>query len=211
MKKFLVSVIAVFILAGGGLIYSNLGMANAIYPLNESVIKIYEYAEGKENELLIKIDENGHFYSEIMQGEDKGSFEAWDGEKFYRYSKEYNDLLIVINPKDDSKVIAHPLLSEVINERIAEDIANKELKKTPFSKKYKKKSKENQDIEETVEFSSEENYPQKYSMNVDDQEFLTYEIIEVKGLLENLDVQKYINLEQLKNEDVNITEIEQKE
>lgn len=194
MKKILFTIFTLFIFASIGIFNSNLSFAGEIYSLDNNKIEIKDYSNGIETIFSIIIDEKGYFYKEILQGEDKGSFEAWDGENFYRYSKDYNNLLVVNDPKDGSKVIAHPFLSEVINERIVDDISNNKLKKSFLSKEYKKIEKEKNEVVETVFFDKENSYLQKYDMHVDNKKIYSYEITDIKKLENDLDIQKYINL-----------------
>ncbi len=211
MKKVLIGILVALILVVGNVYNHQLGFAGNLYPLNGNEVLLSDYSDDQKREFLIKIDENGYFCKEVIQGDGRGSFEAWDGEKFYRYDKEYDDLLIVNNPKDGSKVIAHPFLSEVITERIIEDISKSKLKRNFLSNEYKKIEKNEQEIVESIIFDDQNKYPQKYQMKVDDEEVFVYEIKNLKELTEELNVSETINLKQLRENHVKITEIKEDE
>lgn len=208
MRKVLIGILAILFIVGGNLYHSQLGFAGNLYPLNGNEITLTDYSNGEETGFLIKINENGTFYKEVVYGSDEGSFEAWDGEKFYRYNKEYNDLLIVNNPNDGSKVIAHPFLSEVVNNRIVEDISKNKLKRNFLSKEYRKIEKNEQEVIETIVFDKQNKYPQEYQMYVNDEKTSGFEITKLSGLEEELNIRQAINFDKLLKNNVEITEVE---
>jgi len=189
----------------------NHGFAGELYSLEGYTFKLSQLDEesNEVQDINFIINKEGHFYKEIIQGNGKGDFEAWDGEKFYRYSKEYNDLMIVNSNEKDGKVIAHPFLSEIINQNITNDLTEGVLKKTSlFSSEYKKQySVDNKEIVELLSFDEKLNVPKKYVKKIENEIREYIEISNIVEYQENLDIQSKINLDSLIENGVYISDI----
>jgi outer membrane lipoprotein-sorting protein len=208
LKKIVYLVIAASLIIGFWIYHTSSGFAGEIYPLDNHEFTLTQLDEnGAKQEFSIRIDKNGHFYSEIKSGARAGNFELWDGKKFYRYDKSVQDLWID-QPPAEGKVIAHPFLSEVVNSEISEDLKSKELKKQLFSSVYQKQyeNEENDKVIERIQFDNKLNHPVKYTMEIDGEQVSSIEISNVKELDQSITAEAYIDIEELKNEGVHISE-----
>ncbi|WP_010676357.1 hypothetical protein, partial [Bacillus timonensis] len=80
---------------------SSTSFAGKLYPMESHSFELTQYDNEGLQTLEITIDKNGYFFKEVKNGSDIGNFELWDGQYFYRYIKEYNDLMVVNSPKED--------------------------------------------------------------------------------------------------------------
>lgn len=186
---------------------SSSGYADKLYNLEGYKFVLSQLTEEEElQDINFIIDSNGHFYSEVLNGNYKGDFEAWDGNTFYRYDAKYNHLTKIENEPGE-KIISHPFFSEVINERISNDIKEGQLKKKFFSQKFiKKTSIENHVMEEKVDFNLNINHPERYEKIINGE---VEEFIEIKNVTEysnTLNLKQLINLEKLLKSNVKILE-----
>lgn len=184
-------------------------VAKQVYPLNGHSFMLSQLADnGDVQTLEFLVDEQGHFYREIVQGAGMGDFEAWDGNKFYRYNKQYNNIMLVDTPEDDGKVISHPILSEIMNQEVNDDIQNGKLKKSFLKPVYKKSyHADDQEIMEQITLDKDLNYTEEYLKKIDGVLVQFYEVSKVKELKGALNVEALINIDELKANNVHIKEI----
>ena len=81
MKKIITIATLSLILFLGFSQSSDKGFAGKLYPLDGHSFELIQKNE-EVNNVSIKVDKNGYFYNEVIEGPDAGNFELWDGEKF---------------------------------------------------------------------------------------------------------------------------------
>ncbi|CAG9623304.1 hypothetical protein [Sutcliffiella rhizosphaerae] len=188
---------------------SNKSFAGKVYPLEGYSFELTQLdVDGRQN-LLIQVDENGFFYKEILNGPEKGGFELWDGENFYRYMKEFDELVIFESAIEDvGKVIAHPFLSEIVNEEIENDLEEGKLRKSFFGKTYSSKYKKGKnEIVEKLEFSEDVNHPEKYELTVNGVSDTFIEITNIDNFNEGIKAIDFVDINELTESGTEITEV----
>lgn len=207
MKKFIFYLATLLAVTVGVLTFgAKQGTVTELYPINGHSFNLTQLTEeGETQELNFVIDENGHFYKEVQNGNYKGDFEAWDGLNFYRFSKANNDLLVIPN-EPGAKVISHPFFSEVINAEIIKDLKEETLKKTSlFSQKYNKEFNVGlEKVSETLEFNMDIGHPELYKKEVDKEVTEYIEISELEPTNDKLDIYELFDLDSMKKNGVNI-------
>jgi len=189
---------------------SSTSFAGKVYPLESHSFELTQMDNNGKQVHQLVIDKEGHFYKEIKSGTEAGNFELWDGKNFYRYNKEYKDLMIVKSPDENGKVVAHPFLSEVVNEEISKDLNQGKLKKAFLKPEYSKKSKSKDglDVVEEIEFDKNINHPKKYVLEKNGKQESFIEISNVKKQNQLIVAEDFMDINKFKEQGVNITEID---
>ncbi|WP_019413586.1 hypothetical protein [Paenisporosarcina sp. TG20] len=213
MKK-LISVLLLFSLAVFVIGFTNnSSYAGNFDPVEGHSYKIIQSVPGfsKKQTVIVNVDKNGNFYKEVISGPDKGNFEVWSGDEFFRFMKEPNDLMVITSKEhSDVPVLSHEFLSESTSEQIIKDINNGQLKKALLKpSEYEKSTRMDKGMrKEKITIDKNFNRPAKYVLEFEEKEEVYFEIIEVKDFIDTINANDFVNIEEIRENGGTITEIE---